>query len=195
MILRQADLRGIAAGEITLAFRKWRSPTVKTGGRLRTAIGVLAIDEVRRVEESEISEADAHASGCASRAVLLRELTRRDEGAIYRIRLHLAGADPRLALREDDAVSERQLADLRRKIAAFDARSPHGPWVRSTLELIADRPACRAVDLAKTLGFEKDWLKTSIRKLKELGLTESLEVGYRVSPRGAVVLRELQAAE
>jgi hypothetical protein len=192
LILRQSDLRGIAVGEITLAFRKWRSPTVKTGGRLRTSIGELAIDEVRRVDDLEISEADAHAAGCASRAALLRELARRDEGSIYRIRLHLAGADPRLALREDDTVSEAQLVDLRRKIAGFDARSAHGPWVRATLELIADRPACRAADLAKTLGCDKDWLKTNVRKLKELGLTESLEVGYRISPRGAVVLRELR---
>jgi hypothetical protein len=28
-----------------------------------------------------------------------------------------------------------------------------------------------------------------VRKLKELGLTESLTVGYRLSPRGAALLR------
>ena len=33
--------------------------------------------------------------------------------------------------------------------------------------------------------------KTDVRKLKELGLTESLEVGYRLSPRGEAVLRAL----
>jgi hypothetical protein len=30
--------------------------------------------------------------------------------------------------------------------------------------------------------------KRDVRKLKELGLTESLEVGYRLSPRGAALL-------
>jgi hypothetical protein len=30
--------------------------------------------------------------------------------------------------------------------------------------------------------------KADVRKLKELGLTESLEVGYRLSPRGRAVL-------
>ena len=31
-----------------------------------------------------------------------------------------------------------------------------------------------------------------MRKLKELGLTESLEIGYRISPRGEVVLKRLK---
>jgi len=30
-----------------------------------------------------------------------------------------------------------------------------------------------------------------VRKLKELGLTESLEVGYRLSPRGRALLERL----
>ena len=33
--------------------------------------------------------------------------------------------------------------------------------------------------------------KPLVRKLKALGLTESLEVGYRLSPRGAAVLAAL----
>jgi hypothetical protein len=31
--------------------------------------------------------------------------------------------------------------------------------------------------------------KLNVRKLKALGLTESLEVGYRLSPRGAAFLQ------
>lgn len=34
--------------------------------------------------------------------------------------------------------------------------------------------------------------KPRVRQLKELGLTESLEVGYRLSPRGRAVLRHLE---
>lgn len=34
-------------------------------------------------------------------------------------------------------------------------------------------------------------LKANVRKLKGLGLTESLTVGYRLSPRGDTVLRRL----
>jgi hypothetical protein len=36
--------------------------------------------------------------------------------------------------------------------------------------------------------------EADVRKLKELGLTESLEVGYRLSPRGRALLARLGAA-
>jgi hypothetical protein len=35
--------------------------------------------------------------------------------------------------------------------------------------------------------------KLDVRKLKELGLTESLKIGYRLSPRGIAVLERLVA--
>ena len=41
----------------------------------------------------------------------------------------------------------------------------------------------------QSLGQEKRRFKLDVRKLKELGLTESLPVGYRLSPRGHAVLR------
>jgi hypothetical protein len=59
------------------------------------------------------------------------------------------------------------------------------------LELIAAQPEVRAVELAAELGQEKLPFKRDVRKLKELGLTESLNPGYRLSPRGRAVLREL----
>ena len=52
------------------------------------------------------------------------------------------------------------------------------------LRLIAERPAVRAGDLAESLGRERLAFKADVRKLKALGLTESLGVGYRLSPRG-----------
>ncbi len=52
------------------------------------------------------------------------------------------------------------------------------------LDLIAERPAVRAPDLAASLGLDTVTFKRDVRKLKELGLTESLTVGYRISPRG-----------
>ena len=56
------------------------------------------------------------------------------------------------------------------------------------LETIAAQPATRAADLAAQFGRETLPFKTDVRKLKNLGLTESLEVGYRLSPRGAAYL-------
>ena len=62
------------------------------------------------------------------------------------------------------------------------------PWTREALALIEANPARRAPDLAAELGRETAPFKRDVRKLKELGLTESLEIGYRLSPRGAALL-------
>ncbi len=56
------------------------------------------------------------------------------------------------------------------------------------LELIAAHPARRAPDLAAIRGMATQPFKADVRKLKELSLTESLEVGYRISPRGQAYL-------
>jgi hypothetical protein len=64
------------------------------------------------------------------------------------------------------------------------------PWTRQVLELILDRPETLAAELAASLGREKLPFKRDVRKLKELGLTESLPVGYRLSPRGRAYLRD-----
>jgi hypothetical protein len=48
-----------------------------------------------------------------------------------------------------------------------------------------------AADLAALLGREKHPFKRDVRKLKELGLTESMPVGYRLSPRGRALLEAL----
>jgi hypothetical protein len=56
------------------------------------------------------------------------------------------------------------------------------------LELIARHPETRAADLAPMLGRERLPFKADVRKLKELGLTESLRIGYRLSPRGRAAL-------
>jgi hypothetical protein len=47
----------------------------------------------------------------------------------------------------------------------------------------------RAGDIAEKLGRERDPFKLDVRKLKNLGLTLSLEVGYRLSPRGEAYVR------
>jgi hypothetical protein len=41
-----------------------------------------------------------------------------------------------------------------------------------------------AARLAKQMGQSTEIVKRNVRKLKELGLTESLEIGYRLSARG-----------
>ena len=77
----------------------------------------------------------------------------------------------------------------------MDARSKHGAWTQPTLEAIANSPGTRAGDLAAAQSRETPKFKTDVRKLKAMGLTISLEVGYQLSPRGEVVLEALQASD
>jgi DNA-binding MarR family transcriptional regulator len=100
----------------------------------------------------------------------------------------MAGPDPRVALRQRVDIPAAERAELDRRLGRLDAASRHGPWTARVLRLIADRPAVRAADLAAELGRDKATFKADVRKLKELGLTESLEVGYRLSPRGRTYL-------
>lgn len=190
MLLKQHTLAGIVDGSISLAFRRWRRPTVRTGGTLLTPVGQLAIDSVERVELDDITEAESVAAGAPNLAALRMLLERRQEGDIYRIRLSLAGPDPRIALR-DQIPDEAEFEELLRNLVGVDSRSPAGPWVRRVLELISTRPATLAAELANDLRMEKAVLKVRVRKLKGLGLTESLKVGYRLSPRGAALLKRL----
>ena len=191
MLFRRRSLDGIRAGEITLAFRRWDRPRARAGGRQRTAVGELAIDSVEPVDRAAISAGDAARAGHASLEELLAELDARGDNQIWRVELHWAGEDPRRALRESADLDEAELAALRSRLDRLDAASRHGPWTRATLELIAARPETRAEDLAASVGREKLPFKRDVRKLKELGLTESLLVGYRVSPRGRAVLDRL----
>ena len=192
MLFRQDGLDGIRDGRITLAFRRWRRPTVRTGGTLMLPIGQLQIVEVRQIDESAITEDDARRAGYASRKALLDELTGR-EGALYRIELGALGPDPRIALRARASLADAELASLRAKLEKLDASAPGGPWTRRFLELIREKPAIRAGDLCTVVGMERLFFKAYVRKLKALGLTESLEVGYRLSPRGEALLSAFES--
>jgi hypothetical protein len=192
VLIRRLTLDAIAAGRVTLAFRRWERPRVRAGTRMRTAVGLVEVVGVDVVEEAELTEEDARAAGLASLAALCDALSGRT-GAVHRVELRYAGADPRVALRERADLSDGELADALRRLARMDAARSRGPWTREVLELIAARPATRAADLAAALGRERLPFKRDVRKLKELGLTESLEAGYRLSPRGSAVLEALRA--
>ena len=187
MLLKKATLDAIVEGRVDRAFRRWKRPTVKAGGRLRSRVGVLSIRTVEPVGRDEVTEAEARRAGSASRAELLALLDAKTEGEIWRVTLAFAGADERIELRGRVPDAE-ELADLERRLDAMDARAADGPWTREWLGLLARRPATRAEDLAHSLGLEKKPFKARVRRLKELGLTESLEVGYRLSPRGEALL-------
>jgi hypothetical protein len=191
VLFKRHALDGLADGTITVAFRRWARPRVRAGGQLRTAVGVLAVDAVDEMDFADITEDDARRAGFASLPDLLDDLATQREGRVFRIALHVAGPDPRAELRGRDALTDDDLAEVERRLARLDAASRHGAWTLAVLRLIRDRPEVRAGDLAPTRGQEKLAFKRDVRKLKELGLTESLEIGYRLSARGRTVLSHL----
>jgi hypothetical protein len=192
VLFRQVDLERIRDGELTAAVRRWRRPTVRAGGTLVTPIGVLSIDEVRVLtDEAELTEADLAAAGFASVDQLRDEPALRRDGRLHLIRFHLSGADPRIELREQDDLGPEELSQLEARLRRMDERAADGPWTRATLAMIADQPGVRAADLAAAVQRDRAAFKADVRKLKGLGLTESLEVGYRLSPRGRRLLDEL----
>lgn len=186
MLFKKDLLTRIATGEVTLAFRRWKRPTVRAGGTLRTAVGVLAIDRIEPVAPADIGREDAERAGFPTRDALLADLGDGD-GTLYRIAFHRAGDDPRAALRKAADIDEDERARIETRLAGFDARSAR-PWALATLRLIAAHEGLPAAGIAQHVGLDKPDLKRKIRKLKELGLTESLEVGYRLSPRGRAFL-------
>jgi hypothetical protein len=182
---------GIADGSVTVAFRRWKRPTVRAGGHLRSPAGYLAIDAVRPVADEALTDALARRAGFADLAALRKALGPPvPDRTLYRIDFHRDGVDPRDALRADAALGDDALDDLRRRLDRMDA-SAAGPWTRSTLQLIADRPGEVSTTLAEAVGQERATFKANVRKLKALGLTESLDVGYRLSPRGRAALARL----
>lgn len=189
MLIRRNVLESIRTGRIRLAFRRWKRPTVRAGGTLRTAVGVLQIEAVDAVDPAAITEADARAAGYSDRAALMAELDR--AGTLYRIVLRWGGEDPRRALAEA-APDARETEAIRERLNRMDARSPDGPWTASALRLIAAQPEVSAADLAAHAGQARDRFKTRVRRLKALGLTESLGTGYRLSKRGRGVLAALE---
>jgi hypothetical protein len=185
MIFRAPFLAGIAEGRITLAFRRWRRPTVRSGGTLNSAVGMIAILSVEPCSEAEIDDAAARAAGHPSRAALIGELAA--IGTLYRIGLRFAGPDERAALRDPGLLGEGGLVALEDRLNRMDQAAKAGPWTWRLLELVHAHPARRAADLADMAGFETLGFKARMRRLKGLGLTESLETGYRLSATGAAL--------
>lgn len=191
MLFKQDVLEQIAAGRVTLAFRRWRRPSVKAGGTLLTPAGQLAIKSVNTVAAEAITPREARLAGFASLADLHVALAKFLDGQLYRIEFERSGDDPRIDLRNDQNISPEQRAELIERLDRLDACSRQGPWTRKLLRLIARYPERSAAELAEESGYEKDWLKLNVRKLKNLGLTESHQPGYRLSPRGRKLLDSL----
>jgi hypothetical protein len=184
---------GLVAGSIRLTFRRWDKPHVRVGGRYRChPIGVLEVDDVRRVRVRDITEQDAPPAGFSSRAELLEYLRSGPHGGdldadteLFRIELHHGGDGDRVAGALDANLTAADVETIRTKLSKLDAKSL---WTARTLRLIDSHPRVAASQLAAKLGRETQPFKIDVRKLKQLGLTQSFEVGYELSPRGRAFL-------
>jgi hypothetical protein len=204
-MLFEARLRdGLADGSITVAFRRWQRPQVlagrryRTGGRYRMNMGdpLVEVERVDVVAPDKITKADARRAGYRSPEALLAEL-RGDPGLpLYRVRFkRVDEPDPRDVLAESADLSAGDLAALDARLARLDKAADDGPWTARVLQTIAEHPEVVSTELAQGLGLERFVFKRRVRSLKELGLTLSLTVGYRLSPRGAAYLSWRNSAE
>ena len=190
--------QGLTSGAVTLTFRRWQRPKVKPGGRYRChPIGVLEVDAVDEVRVAEIDDDQARRAGFADREELVAYL-RTAPGAgrldarskVFRVALHHGGDGDRVSIALDDRLSPEDVAALAARLARLEAR---GAWTLTTLRLIGRHPRVAASKLAARLGRETLPFKVDVRKLKKLGLTQSFEVGYELSPRGRAFLQGLKA--
>ncbi|HKU38375.1 MAG TPA: hypothetical protein VJR89_09520 [Polyangiales bacterium] len=183
---------GLVSGAITLTFRQWPRARVRAGGRYRChPIGVLEVDAVREVRVADITLADAKRAGFAKRVELLEYMESATgkplapSARVFRVELHHGGDGDRVELALDDRLSEDDVRTIGERLARLDAKRA---WTGETLSIIAERPRVAASQLAAALGRDKLEFKEDVRKLKKLGLTQSFEVGYELSPRGRAYL-------
>ncbi len=187
MRIRPVELDAIVAGTVDLAFRRWDRPRLLVGTRMRTRVGLVEVTGVDEVDVHTLTEDDARRAGAASLADLHRGLAANPDRPLFRVGVRFAGEDPRAVLRRT-APGAEEVAGLQARLDRLDRASPIGPWTARTLQLIDAHPERRAPDLAAEAGRPTREFKRDVRKLKELGLTESLDIGYRLSTRGAAVV-------
>ena len=183
MMFKRAFHAGIVAGTTTVSYRSWKRAQVRTGGIYY--LHPLGEIEVVSVEEAAgIDADDLQHTGFTSREDLLKALGDSAGRRLFRVGFRFLGPrrKPVAPLDEqpvDDAAFERLERDLDRK----DQRAGRD-WTRPLLTLIGDQPGASSAVLAEAMAMERMKLKQEVRKLKKLGLTISLETGYRVSKWG-----------
>lgn len=195
LLFQKAFHEGLKSGAVTLTYRRWPTARVKAGGRYRChPIGVLEVDGISRVKVEDITTEDALRAGFEARETLIQYLAGGPAGELdaetelFRVELHYAGDGDRVPIALEAELSAQDVQTLQKKLAKLDAGSP---WTLDTLHTIEQHPQVAARILAQKLGRERDPFKVDVRKLKRLGLTQSFEIGYELSPRGKAFLKAI----
>jgi hypothetical protein len=186
---------GIADGSITKTFRVWSRPQATVGGRYQVGkVGLLQVDAIEQVTLASISEADVAAAGFESREAMTKYVRRAsrkpfdEETTVYAVTFHFDGPDDRPKPDTGGAPTQEAATELSEKLLKMDERHTLGPWTLAVLGLIEEQPGVVSTELANQLGRERQQFKNDVRKLKKLGLTISLETGYKLSPKGEAYL-------
>jgi hypothetical protein len=189
VLINQLTSAGIAAGHVTTVLRRWDVPRATAGGTQRTPAGTIRIDRVtEHPADYRVTHAQAVAAGYPDAKSAQAELDRRPAAHTYVIAVSYVAPDERHALAAADRLTATDLAAISASLNRWDAASSDGPWTKRYLDLIAANEGVRAPDLAAAEGQETARFKRRVRQLKGLGLTISLDVGYRISPRGTAFL-------
>ena len=176
----------IRAGGVTLTFRNWKRPHAKVGGvyRLRPT-GAVKVTGLANVRLSDICSDDAVRAGFPSVEAMVAFLGLPRTAVVTRVAFVLTDDAPK-------TIPSLTIEDVLKRLEATDRRSA-APWTAHVLALIAAQPAIRAGDLAPFTGWDTPKFKANVRKLKALGLTQSLEVGYRLTDLGFQVQQRTRA--
>jgi hypothetical protein len=192
MLFTAATLRGLTQGRVSCTYRRWEVVRPKVGSRFTTSAGVVEVTSITHADEQQLTEREAAEAGFDSVAELLKWCSAKGNGDLYRIGIALAGPDPRIELRRTDNLDAADIATLNAKLDRMD-RAADQAWTRNTLRQIQRLPGVVSTELAAEVGQERRTYKLRVRRLKSLGLTESLERGYRLSPRGQAYLAALDS--
>jgi hypothetical protein len=188
VLLNRDTAEGIANGSITLVLRRWDAPRAKPGGTQRTVAGTIRIDDVIQYPgRYRVTAEQARAAGYPDAKTAHKDLDRRPARHTYVIAVSYLAPDERPDLAADDSLSDADVEAITARLDRWDAATE--PWTRQYLEMIGANEAVRAPDLAARVGLDVPRFKRRVRQLKSLGLTISLDVGYRLSPRGRAYLR------
>ncbi len=188
-----ADHARVASGELTVTWRLWKYAHVRAGKPYSTGFGWIHVEDVRAVRVADVTDTDAAEAGLRDAKALV-ELARSHTGAavspdtlLHRVQFRYLSEAPEV---ERPRLTAEEVS---RRLDRMDRTSSRVPWTLATLRLIETNPGVPARVLAGDLDCPTPVFKADVRKLKALGLTVSLEVGYELSDAGQEYLDSLEA--
>jgi len=83
MLLKRDLLERIKSGEVDLVFRRWNRPTVRSGGTLKTKVGLLAIKSITDTSPDAVTDSEARRAGFTDAADFRRWLNTMKQGSLF----------------------------------------------------------------------------------------------------------------